>query len=105
VSDDSETLDFAAALERIGRVIAELAFTKELPIVSAIALDTPTFDGAPVRYRINLQTDTAQAVVYVDHAALLDAEEFFAVLTLPQLDAAIERLSRTEKQLADAELR
>jgi len=56
-------LDFAAALERLDRTIAELAFTKELSIVSAIALDTPTFDGAPIRYRINLQTDTAQAVV------------------------------------------
>jgi len=63
VSDDRVPLDFAAALERLDRTIAELAFTKELSIVSAIALDTPTFDGAPIRYRINLQTDTAQAVV------------------------------------------
>jgi len=99
VSDDRVPLDFAAALERLDRTIAELAFTKELSIVSAIALDTPTFDGAPIRYRINLQTDTAQAVVYVDHAALTDADEFFAGLTLPQLDAAIGRLKRSAKQL------
>jgi len=102
VSDDKETLDFAAALKRLDKVIAELAFTRELSIISAIALDSPAFDAAPIRYRITLQNGTAQAVVYLDHEALIDAEECFAVLTLPQLDAAIGRLKRVEKQLADA---
>jgi hypothetical protein len=92
------TLDFAAALERLDRAIAELALTKCLSIISAISLDSPAFDGAPIRYRITLQNGTAKAVVYLDHEALIDAEECFAVLTLPQLDAALGRLAHSATQ-------
>jgi hypothetical protein len=98
VSDHRVILDFAVGLQRLDRVIAELAFTKGLSIVSAIALDSPAFDGAPIRYRISLQNGTAQAVVYLDHEALIDAEECFVVLTLPQLDAAMSRLAHSAKQ-------
>jgi len=102
VSDDRVILDFAAALKRLDRIIAELALTKGLSIISAIALDSPTFEGAPIRYRITLQYGQAHAVVYLDHEAVTDADECFTVLALPQLDGAIERLRRAVKQLTDA---
>jgi hypothetical protein len=38
VSDDKKTLNSTAALERLGRAFAELAFTKGLTITSAIVL-------------------------------------------------------------------
>jgi len=98
VSDEKGTLEFAAALKRLDKVIAELAFTRGLSIVSATALDTPAFDGAPIRYRITLQNGKDQAIVYLDHEALIDAEECFAVLTLPQLDVAMSRLAHSAKQ-------
>jgi len=44
VSDDRVILDFAAALKRLDRIIAELALTKGMSIISAIALDSPTFE-------------------------------------------------------------
>ena len=102
LSEDDATLSFTAALERLERVVAELARAKGASITAAIAVDTPSFDGAPLRYRIDLKNGKGQVAVYVDHDALTDANECFTLLTVPQLDAAISRLRRAEKQLADS---
>ena|SRR6185436_20180387 len=102
VPDDDARLDFSDALERLERVVAALARTRGVSVNAAISLDTPSFDGAPIRYRIDLKDGKAQVVVYIDHDALTDADECFTVLTVPQLDAAIGRLKRWVKQLVDS---
>jgi len=100
LSKDSATLTFATALKRLESVVEDLARTRGISITSGIAVDTPSFDGAPLRYQINLQSKRGEVVVYLDHDALMDAEECFTALTVPQLDAAVGRLRRAEKQLA-----
>jgi len=102
VPDDDARLDFSDALERLKKVVAELARARGVSVTAAIALDTPSFDRAPIRYRIDLKIGTGQVVVYIDHDALTDANECFAVLTVPQLDAAIGRLKRWVKQSVDS---
>jgi len=40
-------------------------------------------------------------VLHVDHDALTDSEELFTAFTVPQLEAAVERLKRSVKQLVE----
>jgi hypothetical protein len=98
---ENAPLSFPAALERIERVIAELARVRRASINVAIAVDAPKFDGAPLRYRVDLKNGKGQVFVYVDHDALIDSDECFTALTVPQLDAAIRRLKRVVRQLAE----
>ena len=41
-------------------------------------------------------------VLHVDHDALTDSEELFTAFTVPQLQAAIERVKHAAKQLVES---
>ena len=53
--EDTTPLDFDAACGRLDRIVSALAFAKNVPITTTIALDSPTFNGGPRVYKVNLQ--------------------------------------------------
>ena len=86
-------LDFNAACGRLCRFVGALAFAKNISVTTAITLNSPTFDGGPGVYKVNLLNGKSATAVLVDHDALTDSDEFFLTFVVPQLEAAIEKLS------------
>ena len=91
--EDTTPLDFDAACGRLDRFVGALAFAKNITVTTAITLDSPTFDGSPRVYKVHLQNGKGATAVLVDHDALSDSDEFFLTFVVPQLEAAIEKLS------------
>jgi len=85
-------LDFNAACGRLDRFVSALAFAKNVAVTTTIALDSPTFDGGPKVYKVNLRNGKGATTVPVDHDALTESDEFFLTFVVPQLEAAIEKL-------------
>jgi hypothetical protein len=82
-------------LESLGspiRFVNALAFAKNVSVTTTIALDSPTFDGGPKVYKVNLRNGKGATTIPVDHDALTDSDEFFLTFVVPQLEAAIDKL-------------
>ena len=89
------SLSFAFAFTRLDRIVGELARAKDIPVVAAVTLEAPTFDGGSITYRIDLSGAGLPATVHLDHQAFTAGNEFFAAVVVPKLDAAIDKLRDT----------
>lgn len=101
-NDHNASLSYAAAFDRLHRIVKGLAHASAIAVSVDIAVEAPRFAAGLVRYRISLDSGKSQATVHVDHDALTDSEDLFIAFTLPQLHAAIERVKHAAKQLVES---
>ena len=101
-NDRNASLSYAAAFDRLHRIVKRFAHASAIAVSVDIAVEGPRFAAGLVRYRISLDSGNSQAMVHLDHDALTDSEELFIAFTVPQLHAAIERVKRTAKQLVES---
>ena len=84
--------NFAAAFTRLDRVVTDIARAKGVSIVCSIEVEAPSFDGGPIRYRINLGGGIAPCTLELDHTVFTAGNDYFVEFAVPQLDAAIDKL-------------
>ena len=90
---DVTRLDFIAACRRLDRYVADLAEAKGIEAHAIIRADSPPREKWPDVYKIHLRNGSGETALRVDHDMLTESDEFFYTFVVPQLEAAIEKLS------------